>query len=331
MAAVKPPQEEGHDWNLIVPEFSRLESPGYRMYRVNTTSGRYYVAQYHDQAGTEHNFFAPSATTIIKYSTPLAEAVTKAMCERGWYGWWDYLDQRAAYGTAMHILIAEFIQKQSFPNLKHTEQYAKEILSEQYPFKYSELGLMARDLCKDLLAFAKFAYDMKMEVLAVELPLTDFDSGFGIAVDLVAYCDFDTEVEAEAGTYSRGPRKGQVKYEKIKKPETFLTVIDFKSGRKGFYEGHEVQMAMAERALLNSYDFSDVKIKLINWRPTNWRKDPDYEIRDQTGRIPKEVLDAKITVGKWRAKANIPDVLVFEGELEFGKLPSAYKFESVFK
>jgi hypothetical protein len=164
----------------------------------------------------------------------------------------------------------------------------------------------ADELKKDVLAFAQFMIDCNVKPLAIEICLWHPKDGYAGAIDLV--CEMDLVEKGFFGeVYASGTQKGQPK--ESKQMKRIRAIIDLKSGRKGFYESHEIQL----HAYLDMWNihFPDTKIdKVFNWSPKEWRTTPSYNLKDQTdsrnakklpylvelARIEDEKRDNKVTV-----------------------------------
>jgi hypothetical protein len=142
------------------------------------------------------------------------------------------------------------------------------------------------DLKKDILCFAQFMIDYNVRPLAIELILWHPDDMYAGAIDLVAEIDY--------------------------KKSRITVIIDLKSGKKGFYESHEIQL-VAYKEMFNIH-FPDIPIdKVYNWSPKDFRGiTPTYNFKDQTEsrnacKLPHLVSLAKIEDSKRENKISLID------------------------
>jgi hypothetical protein len=125
--------------------------------------------------------------------------------------------------------------------------------------------------------------DYNVKPLAIEIILYHPADGYAGALDIV--CEMDW-------------KKARVR-----------AVIDIKSGRKGFYESHEIQL----KAYQTMWDihFPELPIdKIFNFSPKDWRTSPTYNLKDQTEsknacKLPFLVELAKVEDSKRENKTTI--------------------------
>ncbi len=231
-----------------------LREPPYKVYQLNSDGYRYY---YRFNASGEPEFY-PSVTTLLKQVMPTPPALLDWMIANGKEGATEKRDMAAAYGTFMHgqfesLIINRFYD---FDNVAPTliaymeANNIPESLFSQWIVK----------IRKDVLAFAQFVKDWNVKPLAVEIALVHPEHRYAGCLDMPCVMT--------------DPKTG----------ETFTALVDFKSGRKGFYEEHELQLHLYKP--LWNVNFPDCPIvRLFNFSPKDWRTKPTYNLKDQTDSV----------------------------------------------
>lgn len=242
------------------------------VYRLDSSGHRYYYT--FDEDG-EPRFYV-SVTTLIKQTMPTAPSLVKWIAETGYEESQRYAQERAHYGTFMHSQIAELLIARSY-NLDTIRDRLKLFIeSEQLP---SDFMGYADDIKKDILAFAQFMKDTDLKPLAIELVLTNKEDGYAGAIDLA--CELNIEEKGFFGeVYKTGVNAGQPK--ETKRLRRVRAIIDFKSGRKGFFPEYEIQLHAYRKMWDMNFEQYPIE-KVFNWSPKDWRgKTPSYNLKDQT-------------------------------------------------
>ena len=228
-----------------------LKEPAYRLFQLNSDGYRYYY-RFNDAGEPE---FYPSVTTLLKQVMPTPPAMLDWMIANGKDGSTEKRDLAAAYGTFMH------------------GEFEKLIINRRYDFDYvpaAMLAYMEREnlpekvfaewlpkIRKDVLAFAQFIKDWNVKPLAVEIGLYHPQFHYAGCLDLPCVMT--------------DPKTGK----------SFVAIVDFKSGRKGFYEEHELQLHLYKEMWNIHYPETPVT-RVFNFSPKDWRKSPTYNLKDQT-------------------------------------------------
>ena len=225
-----------------------LKEPPCRLYQLNGEGHRYY---YVFEDG-EPVFF-PSVTTLLRQTMPTSPFLIKWMVENGDAAT-EKRDMAAAYGTLMHAEIEKLLIGRSYDLDKVPEvvqaYMERENIADKYFFEW------APKLRKDLLAFAQFAKDWQVKPMAVEISLYHPDYRYAGCIDLPCWLT-------------------------DKKGNTFPAIVDFKSGRKGFWEEHELQLELYRMMWNKAYPECEVE-RIFNWSPKDWRTSPTYNFKEQT-------------------------------------------------
>ena len=242
------------------------------VYRLDSSGHRYYYT--FDEFG-EPRFFV-SVTTLIKQTLPTSPSLVKWIADMGYEESQRFAQERAHYGTFMHTQLAELLITRSYNLNFIRERLRMFIESEQLPGDF--MGY-ADDFKKDILAFAQFMKDTDLKPLAIEIVLTNPEDGYAGAIDLVA--ELTIEEKGFFGeVYKTGANAGKPK--ESKQQRRIRAIIDFKSGRKGFFPEYEIQLHAYKKMWNMNFEAHPVE-KVFNWSPKDWRgKTPTYNFKDQT-------------------------------------------------
>ena len=231
-----------------------LREPSYRIYQLNSDGYRYYY-RFNEKGEPE---FYPSVTTLLKQVMPTPPALLNWIVENGKQGSVEKRDLAAAYGTFMHTQFERLIinRRYDFDNVPavlldymERENLPEKVFAEWLP-----------KIRKDVLAFAQFVQDYCVVSLAVEIGLFHPVHKYAGCVDLPCIM--------------RDPKSGK----------EFTAIVDFKSGRKGFFEEHELQLHLYRDMWNANYPGVCIE-RVFNFSPKDWRKAPSYNLKDQTDSV----------------------------------------------
>lgn len=273
------------------------------MYRFNQKNARYYftnnvlaestTALGKSYSANDYITFYPSVTTVIDAERPTDYSLRKLIGDMGLDGFYKFMKERAHYGTLMHTFITEYIMSSNEAINRHFDFRSLASKIEAYANKHKmdvkDALRWEYDIKKDLLALISFLKRHKVQPLAVELvghykdPTSE--KRFAGAIDLI--CEMEIEEKGFFGeVYKSGEKKDQPKESKIMKK--VIAIVDFKSGKNGFYESHIIQLHMYK--MIVEQNFGITIDKVFNVSPKDWRSEPDFHIKDQTDEISQHKI-----------------------------------------
>lgn len=230
----------------VVPEVSAIEAP-YRLWRYDKTEDRFYYRIIGNQLKPYL-----SVTSFTQKILPTSPYLMR------WYGdnGNDVAEYKknlsAEYGTILHMEIAKAIKNNSY-SFRELETTLMEVITEQYKYCYADWLF---SLKKDLMSFFEFYAQQVVKVISLEIPVCSDNFDLAGTVDLVCQVQFDG------------------------KPVN--AIVDFKSGRKGFFEAHELQLHCYKEIWNERFgDLFEVS-HVFNWAPNAWRKKPTFKFKNQT-------------------------------------------------
>ena len=219
----------------------------------------------------------------------------------------EFVQMTADYGTALHIAIAEYCRNAGV-DWQEFEEWAFGFLSET-GIDGKALGYALNELTNDFASLLAFFHDYEVKVIAVEIPVW-LDNGVATLIDLVV------EMNAYKYTEKTEPEKRS----RVK------AIINLKSGKKGFYETHVLQL-VGERRMFNEVygEVYGAIERVYNLAPNDWRTEPTYKIKDQTTQANdlEPQFSLFLEIGKERGVLKIPETKypVFFGRTEYGGNP----------
>ena len=263
---------------------ARLKQQPAPMYRLDSNGHRYYY-----RFDGEEPVFYTSVTTLIKNTLPTSPHLIKWLIDKGCDEGRNEAEERAHYGTFLHACCGELLMTGKFDldklSNKLTEYLILHNVTQSKPW--------LEDLKKDVLCFAQFVIDRKVKPLAVELILWHPTDGYAGAIDLVAELDFN---------------KSRI-----------VAIIDLKSGKKGFYESHEIQLRAYKEMF--AIHFPDISVdKTFNWSPKDFKGvTPTYNLKDQTESKNAEKLPYLVNLAKIEDSKRENKISLVGGKIDLTK------------
>lgn len=187
----------------------------------------------------------PSVTTILDATTPTSYAVKELIGKFGMDGFHKFMREKADYGTLFHIFCSHYFEFGEISDMQ-MEAFAHDFGRVDFRANYISLK-------KDMLSIMKFKEDYDVTPIVNEKPMAYNDGNLKFAgtIDLIAEMTINKQ------------RK--------------LAIIDFKSGKHGFYESHGMQLGFYQiLAGQNGHSAVD----LINVSPKDWQKEPTYNFKN---------------------------------------------------
>lgn len=162
-----------------------------------------------------------------------------------------YATERATYGTLLHEIIDRWLRGPITWSLIN-DMVDFSIEEHRY---YHLRKQWHEDIISDVLSFQQFAHDKNLIADQTEvMGYLNVDDEFGLAgtIDFIGTIDY----------YGK-PRQ---------------VIIDWKSGRDGFYDSHALQLHIYKEFLQEGEDYL-----LFNWSPKSWRgSKPTYNFKNQS-------------------------------------------------
>ena len=267
---------------VMNPMYSDGSLPTPKMFRFNQKDNRYYFNLIDGEV-----CFYPSVTNIIGKTTPMSYGLQSILGNLGMDGYRQFMNEKAQYGTMLHIIIANYLKSANQPENRNFDFETLNSNIEEYKLENNitfNTDFWELNLKKDLLSLIQFVIDYKVKPIFIEGIgyYKEGDYKFAGALDLL--CKMTIKEKGFFGeVYKSGEKKGEPK-ESYKEFEV-TAIVDFKSGKSGFFESHEIQLNMYKMIAESTFN---IKVdKCYNVAPKEWTSTPTYTIKDQTGSSAK--------------------------------------------
>jgi hypothetical protein len=235
---------------------------------------------------TEEYGVLPSVTTVLSNTLPKGVGITDYQIKMGAGDpaqAKEALRIESEQGTLMHIILSEFLIAGSYDFDSLNDRIEEYMQKKNIP--WSLHGKWVAFMKKAILSFHQFVRDKNLKPLAVEVPIVS-KKGFAGTIDIIARIN------------------------------DVVSMVDMKKSAH-FFETHALQLAFYKDAW-NEVSNSPVE-KVYNWRPKNFRKEPSYELKDQTSLYYDE--QARRLLELYKSRNNTKDVRSIEtkGVISFDK------------
>lgn len=254
-----------------------LQEPGYKLLQLNSRGGRYYYTF----APSGEPIFFPSVTTIIRAVAPENRFLTEWKLAKGKEAAEEYTMERANYGTFIHGQLAQLASMRKYNLDEVRERLTEYVTREKLPYGFIDAH---EDEAKaDIKAFARWMWEYDVRPYAIEVSLL---SGRGYAGMIDLACNLRIVCKSdEASAIAKA--KTAERAEEIRRDcaSRHDAIVDFKTGKKGFYDEHAIQLELYRR--MWNENFPDMQIeKIYNVAPKDWtktvKKVPSFSFEEQT-------------------------------------------------
>lgn len=283
-------------------------SPDFISQDFNELVGEIVILRRYDISGDRHyrhpdSTLYRSLTTTLewvmkrsKYLEEFRESLTNELGHKDLYA--DWMETVAEYGTILHKAAANHFRNKG-TNWMDFEVWAyQELKLLKLSEKTTRLGV--ESMMNDFACFLQFFYDYDVKVMAIELPVWHSE-GTATLIDLIV-------------NMKQSP----------KSENRINAIINLKSGKKGFFEAHKLQLIGEKKMFENVFPMVEIGA-VLNLAPNDFRDTPTYKVKKwDITENDKEKYDALINLARIEGAFNAPNKKFrqFEGDCKVGEDPS---------
>jgi hypothetical protein len=292
-----------------------LIEPMYKLRRLNTIRGRIYF-RFQDEVNLLEPIFY-GGTTNMTSEIPKSEQLIDWYASKGAEWAKRNYYQRMLFGSLEHSMLADYAIFKKLNLDEIPDRVRNYFFTQNFYCTEKELSDMAIEAQMDFIGLSRWMIDYKVQLIAVEIPVFSDVDYMATQIDLVCLIEEDETFERE-GYKTPGKRKIPV-----------LALINYKSGKSGFFDTHRFQLESEKNMFLECFpDFAKYKIRTYNlagkkFRSLKWdgRSRP-YAFSDQTDKINVDRYNAYLSLAKITRDERLgKPIRIIKGELSFGGDP----------
>lgn len=302
-----------------------LIEPHYKLRRLNTVKGRLYF-RFQDEVNLLEPLFY-GGTTNMTEEIPKSDALIEWYANKGTASAKRHYYLRMLFGSLEHSMLADFCIFKKISLTDIPDRVRNYFFTQNFYCTEKELSELTVEAQMDMIGLSRWMLDYKVQLLAVEIPVYSDVDLMATQVDLVGIIEEDETYERE-GYKTPAKRKIPV-----------LALINYKSGKSGFYPAHRFQLESEKNMFLECFpDFANYKVRTYNlsgkkFKTTKWdgRTRP-YSFADQSDKINVDRYNAYLALAKiTRDERLSKPIKIISGDLEIGKDPASCVQEKTLK
>jgi len=256
-----------------------LHEPRYRLWQLNSRGGRYY---YTFSPETGEAVFFPSVTTILRKVMPENRFLTEWKLSKGKEAAEEYTLERASYGTFIHGQLAVLASLRRYNLDEVRERLSEFVAREKLPYGFIDAH---EDEAKaDIKAFARWMWEYDVRPYAIEVSLFS-EKGYAGMIDLICNLRMISRSEEAAARAKYGTDDKKLASIDAKVAERIDAIVDFKTGKKGFYDEYAIQLELYRRMWNENFPYIPIE-RIFNIAPKDWtktvKKVPSFTFEEQT-------------------------------------------------
>lgn len=190
----------------------------------------------------------------------------------------EVVKTRQDYGTILHVLYGKILlgEKTSFEDLQDFLISFSDEVKMKKSYITALVSSHIEEFKKDLASLLTWIKEYNIKPLGIEVMLKSEKYRVATALDLICYATFK-EKGFWGEVYKSGENKGNPK--ESYKEVTKLVIVDFKSGKKGFYHKNILQLLLSR--VIFEENFSLKVEGIFNFAPNDWLTSPTFKFYDQ--------------------------------------------------
>lgn len=272
-----------------------LHEPKYRLWQLNSRGGRYY---YTFSPTTGEAVFFPSVTTILRKVMPENKFLTDWKLSKGKEAAEEYTLERANYGSFIHGQLASLAALRRY-NLDGVRDALADYVTRNN-LAYGFIDAHEEEAKADIKAFARWMWEYDVKPYAIEVSLFS-EVGYAGMIDLVCNLRTVSRSDEAAARAKYGADEKKLAAIEAKAAERIDAIVDFKTGKKGFYDEYAIQLELYRR--MWNENFPDVPIeRIFNIAPKDWtktvKKVPSFSFEEQTSNPVLRQVDIYVQLFK---------------------------------